>query len=76
MLFYYKQSDLFAEAPQDRGARTPVNEGERGLRLTVLLRYRFPELVPSCQEMQPLIPEMWTLQTLVIGNLVALNCKV
>lgn len=54
MLFYYKQSDLFAEAPQDRGARTPVNEGERGLRLTVLLRYRFPELVPSCQEMQPL----------------------
>ena len=52
-LIYYKQSDLFTEAPQDRGAQTPVNEGECGLRLTVLLCYRFPELVPSHQEMEP-----------------------
>ena len=36
-MLYYKQSDLFTEAPQHREARAPVNEGELRLQLAVFL---------------------------------------
>lgn len=48
-LFYYKQSDLFREAPQDREARAPPSEGKtsgRG-RLCFVVP-RFPKLF-TCQ---------------------------
>lgn len=44
-MLYYNQSDLFTEAPQDQEARSSVNAGELGFRLTLLFREQISKTV-------------------------------